>query len=64
MGWQRATGYNRRSLVENGFYRYKTIVGRCLRARNPSNQVTEAKLGCAMLNCMTTLGMPVSQKIM
>jgi hypothetical protein len=37
MGWQRASGYNRRSLVENGFYRYKTIIGRRLHARNLSN---------------------------
>ena len=63
MGWQRRTGYNRRSLVENGFYRYKTIIGRCLYARNLSNQKTEAKLGCAVLNRMTQLGMPVSQRV-
>jgi len=63
MGWQRASGYSRRSLVENGFYRYKSIIGRSLRARNLSNQMAEAKLGCAILNCMTRLGMPVSQKI-
>jgi transposase len=56
MEWQRASGYNRRSLVENGFYRYKTIIGRCLHARNPSNQQTEAKLGCAALNRITQLG--------
>lgn len=62
LGWQRASGYNRRSLVENGFYRYKTIIGRCLRARNLSNQKTEAKLGCAALNRMTQLGMPVSRR--
>lgn len=62
MGWQRASGYNRRSLVENGFYRYKTIIGRRLHARDLSNQQTEAKLGCAALNRMTQLGMPVSRR--
>src|SRR5690349_5818156 len=30
MGWQRRSGYNRRSLVETAVYRYKTIVGRRL----------------------------------
>jgi transposase len=63
MGWQRATGYNRRSLVENGFYRYKTIIGRRLHARDLSNQQTEAKLGCTVLNRMTLLGMPVSRRV-
>ena len=28
MGWQRRSGYNRRSLVETAMYRYKTIIGR------------------------------------
>lgn len=63
IGWQRASGFNRRSLVENGFYRDKSIIGRCVRTRNLPNQVMEAKLGCAILNCMTGLAMPVSQKI-
>jgi hypothetical protein len=34
MGWQRRSGYNRRSLVETALYRYKTIIGRRLQARN------------------------------
>ncbi|HUL14322.1 MAG TPA: IS5 family transposase [Methylococcaceae bacterium] len=63
MGWQRESGYNRRSLVENSFYRYKTIIGRRLHTRNLSNQQTEAKLGCAALNRMTQLGMPASQMV-
>ena len=33
IGWQRRSGYNRRSLVETAMYRYKTIVGRRLYAR-------------------------------
>ncbi len=37
-GWQRESGYNRRSLVENSVYRYKTIIGRRLHARNLSNR--------------------------
>jgi transposase len=60
MGWQRRSGYNRRSLVETAVYRYKTIVGRRLCARSLLNQRTEAKIGCNALNRMTSLGMPVS----
>jgi hypothetical protein len=33
IGWQRRSGYNRRSLVETAMYRYKTIIGRRLYAR-------------------------------
>jgi transposase len=63
MGWQRRSGYNRRSLVETAMYRYKTIVGRRLRARTLPNQRTETKIGCNVLNRMTTLGMPATVRI-
>jgi hypothetical protein len=60
IGWQRRSGYNRRSLIETAIYRYKTIIGRRLRARNLPNQRTETKIGCNALNRMTRLGMPVT----
>ena len=63
IGWQRRSGYNRRSLVETGMFRYKTTVGRRLHARTLSNQRTEAKIGCNVLNQMTRLGMPASARI-
>src|SRR5208337_3948293 len=63
MGWQRRSGYNRRSLVETAMYRYKTVVGRRLHARTLPNQRTEAKIGCNVLNRMTTLGMPATVRI-
>src|SRR2546421_10749252 len=44
MEWQRASGYNRRSLIEDGFYWYKAIIGRWLRARLFANQHVEGKL--------------------
>jgi transposase len=56
MGWQRRSGYNRRSLVETAMYRYKTVVGRRLHARSLPNQQTEAKIGGNVLNRMTTSG--------
>jgi transposase len=62
-GWQRQTGYGRRSLVETAIFRYKTIIGKSLHARTLSNQRTEAKIGCKILNRMTSLGMPVSVRI-
>jgi transposase len=62
MSWQRSSRYNRRSLVETTMFRYKTIIGRRLRARSLSNQRTEAKVGCNVLNRMTGLGMPVSAR--
>jgi hypothetical protein len=63
MGWQRRSGYNRRSLAETAMYRYKTVVGRRLHARTLTNQRTEAKIGCNVLNRMTTFGMPATVRI-
>jgi transposase len=62
-GWQKAVGYGRRSLGETAVFRYKTIIGRSLRARTLSSQKTEARVACSGLNRMTRLGMPVSQRI-
>ena len=63
MGWQKAVGYGQRSLGETAMFRYKAIIGRRLRARTLSSQKTEARAGCAVLNRMTRLGMPASQRI-
>ena len=63
LGWQKAVGYGRRSLGETAVFRYKTIIGRRLRARTLSSQKTEARVACSVLNRMTRLGMPVSQRI-
>src|SRR3954449_3802083 len=63
IGWQRRSGYGRRSLVETAMYRYKTIIGRRLQARTLPNQKTEAKIACNALNKMTRLGMPISVRI-
>src|SRR5215212_5190835 len=63
LGWQKAVGYGRRSLGETAVFRYKTIIGRNLRARTLPSQKTEARVACSVLNRMTQLGMPVSQRI-
>src|SRR3954467_6250241 len=63
IGWQRRSGYGRRSLVETAMYRYKTIIGRRLHARSLPNQKIEAKIACNALNKMTGLGMPRSVRM-
>jgi hypothetical protein len=63
MGWQRRLGYNPRSLIETAMFRYKTIIGRRLRARTLPKQRTEAKIGCNVLNRVTRFGMPISTRI-
>jgi hypothetical protein len=40
LGWQKAVGYGKRSLVETGMFRYKTLIGPTLRARK-LNQTTQ-----------------------
>jgi hypothetical protein len=63
LGWQKAVGYGRRSLAETAVSRYKAIIGRGLRARTLPGQKTEARVACAVLNRMTGLGRPVSQRV-
>lgn len=43
--------------------RYKTLIGRSLRARSLPAQKVEAVVGCTVLNVMTSLGMPISCKV-
>ncbi len=63
LGWQKSVGYSRRSLGETAMFRYRTIIGRSLRARTLPAQKTESLVACSVLNRMTRLGMPVSQRI-
>ena len=61
--WKKASGSHQHARVENAFFRYKSIVGDCLRARSSSGQRREAVLACNVLNRMTELGRPVSYRI-
>ena len=61
--WKKKSKYHRRSLVETGFCRIKTIFGEKLSARKFENQATEMFVRCAALNRMTHLGMPKSKAI-
>ena len=60
LGWQEATGYGQRALVETTMDRYKSIVGPKLRARSWLGQRTEAAIGVAALNRMLAAGRPNS----
>lgn len=60
MKWQIATGYGKRSLVETAIGRYKSIIGRRLRARSLAAQRTEVAIGCAVLNRMLDCARPKS----
>ena len=54
--WRRESEYYQQSRVENTFYRYKTNIGRKLRARTELNREVEAKIACNILNRFFELG--------
>jgi hypothetical protein len=58
--WHKRSGYNKRSMVNNAIYRYKTMIGRGMRSRAVAGQRVEVQLACRVLNTMTLLGMPTS----
>jgi transposase len=60
LGWQVATDYGQRSLVETTMGRYKALIGPRLRARGFAAQQTEATIGVAVLNRMLATGRPDS----
>ena len=62
-GWKRESTYHQRSLVENAFFRLKTIFSDRLRSRTMRTQAAEANLRCLAINRMTQLGMPESYPI-
>jgi hypothetical protein len=62
-GWQKAVNYGLRSLGEVVMMRYKTLIGRRFHAHTLLTQKAEVAIGCKVINIMTRLGMPVSQRI-
>ena len=62
--WQKESGYHRQARVENGFFRYKSVLGGQLKARNSKAQGREAAIGCHILNRMAALGKPNSDAVM
>ena len=61
--WKEKTNYHKRSLVENTFFRLKTIFGDRLNAHKFVNQKIEALLKFEILNRLSERGMPKSYAI-
>ena len=58
MGWQRASGYNWRALVEADISRWKRVIGEGLRFQMDERQATEVAIAVGVLNRMLELGRP------
>ena len=58
MGWQRASGYNDRALVEADISRWKRVIGDGLRSHTTGRQATEVAIAADVLNRMLELGRP------
>lgn len=56
--WKNDTGYHRRSLVENTFFRLKTIFDDKSHYRTISNQKTEQMIRAKIINRFNELGLP------
>jgi hypothetical protein len=62
-GGQKAVGYGKRALGETAMFRYKALIGPTLRARKFAAQPVEARVACSVMNRMTPLGRPISQRV-
>ncbi|MFN0034037.1 MAG: IS5 family transposase [Saprospiraceae bacterium] len=62
-GWKVQSGYHRRSISENAFFRWKTILGEKMYARNFQTQRTEAAIKSAVLNRFIQVAKPQSVKV-
>jgi hypothetical protein len=58
MGWQKASGYNWRALVEADVSRWKRVIGDGLRFRTDGRQATEVAIAADVLSRMLELGRP------
>ena len=58
MGWQRASGYGWRALIEADVSRWKRVIGDGLRSQTDGRQATEVAIAAEVLNRMLDLGRP------
>jgi Transposase DDE domain len=58
MGWQKASGYNWRALVEADIGRWKRVIGHALSSRRDASRATEVAIAVNVLNRMLKLGRP------
>lgn len=61
--WRREKKQHQQARVETAFYRYKRSFGPAIRARHPRAQRVEVVTACNLLNWMSSLGTPISQKL-
>jgi hypothetical protein len=62
-GWQKMSGYNKRSRVEATIGRYKQVIGDGLRFRQDDRRATEVTVAVHVMNRMLELGRPLSIRI-
>ena len=60
MGWQKASGYNWRALLEAAISRYKRVIGDALQSHTDRRRATEVAIAVGVLNRMLELGRPES----
>jgi hypothetical protein len=58
MGWQKASGYNRRAKAEATIARWKQVIGDGLRSRTDERRAAEVDIAVHALNRMLELGRP------
>ena len=58
IGWQKASGYNWRALVEADVSRWKRVIGEGLRSQTDGRQASEVAIAANVLNRMLELGRP------
>ena len=58
MGWQRASGYDWRALVEADISRFKRVIGDALRSKSDRRRATEIAIAIRVMNSMLELGRP------
>jgi hypothetical protein len=63
MGWQKTSGYTRRSFVESSISRFKRAIGDALRSRTDRRRATEIAIAVHALNRILGLGRPKSVRI-
>ena len=61
--WRTSSGATRQSLAENAVSRFKALVGEQLASRELERQEVEAMVKARVLNRMTVLGMPRSERV-
>ena len=60
LGWQKASGYNWRALIEADISRWKRVIGDALRSHTDGCQATEVAIAADVLNRMLELGRPAT----